>query len=474
MAEQAGGQIDTVMHETRVFPPPAEFAAEARFKSLDDYQKLWDYAAADLQRFWAELARDELHWFKPFTKTLEWKEPFAEWFVGRQDQRVVQLPGSQPDRPGSANRTAILWEGEPGDTRSLTYSELHRDVCKFANVLKNLGIKAGDRVTIYMPMVPELVVAMLACAGSGRSTRWSSPASRPRRSPSGIAIRRRRLMITADASYRRGKVLPLKATVDEALAKSPSVEKCVVLDRVNEAVHIEAGTRLLVARADGDGVGRFPRSADGLRSAALHPLHQRLDRETQGHQAHDRRLQPLREEDVSVGVRSPRRRHLLVYGRLRLGHRAQLRRLRAAVGRCDDPDVRRRAESADRKSLLGADRKVQGDRALHRADRDSHVHQMGRPACDEARPVELATVGHGRRGDQSRGVDVVSPRDRRRAVPDRRHLVADRDGRHHDEPAAGRDRHQAGQLHQAAAGHRSRRSSTKRASRSARIRAAGS
>lgn len=240
MAVSSGGQLDTVMHETRVFPPPAEFSFQARIKSLDDYQKLWDYAASDLQRFWTELARDELHWFTPFTKTLEWKEPYAEWFVGGKTNASYNCLDRNLSL-GLANRTAILWEGEPGDTRSLTYAELHRDVCKFANVLKNLGIDKGDRVSIYMPMVPELVVAMLACAriGAVHSVVFAGF------SAEAIAERNRdsqaKLQITADASYRRGKVLPLKATVDEALAKSPSVQKCVVLDRVNEAVHMEPG-----------------------------------------------------------------------------------------------------------------------------------------------------------------------------------------------------------------------------------------
>jgi acetyl-CoA synthetase len=240
MAVPTGGQIDTVMHETRLFPPPAEFSMQARVKSLDDYQALWDYAASDLQRFWTELARDELHWFTPFTKTLEWKEPYAEWFVGGKTNASYNCLDRNLSL-GLANRTAILWEGEPGDTRSLTYAELHRDVCKFANVLKNLGIEKGDRVSIYMPMVPELVVAMLACAriGAVHSVVFAGF------SAEAIAERNRdsqaKLQITADASYRRGKVLPLKATVDEALAKSPSVQKCVVLDRVNEAVHMEPG-----------------------------------------------------------------------------------------------------------------------------------------------------------------------------------------------------------------------------------------
>ncbi len=207
MAVQSGRQIDTVMNETRIFPPPADFAAKSRFKSLDEYQKLWDYAASDLQRFWGDIARDELHWFTPFTKTLEWKEPVAKWFVGGKTNASYNCL----DRnlaAGLSGRTAILWEGEPGDTRSLTYAELHRDVCKFANVLKNLGIVAGDRVTIYMPMVPELAVAMLACAriGAVHSVVFAGF------SAEAIAERNRdseaKLMITSDAGYRRGKALP--------------------------------------------------------------------------------------------------------------------------------------------------------------------------------------------------------------------------------------------------------------------------
>src|SRR5262245_27986822 len=230
MAAQAGGSIDTVMQEKRVFPPPAAFAAQARIKSLNEYQELWNHAAADPPKFWATLARDELHWFTPFTKALEWEEPYAKWFVGGK----TNVSYNCLDRnlaAGLGDRTAILWEGEPGETRKLTYAELHREVCKFANVLKSLGIVAGDRVSIYMPMVPELAIAMLACARIGAVhsvifAGFSAEAIADRNRDAGA-----KLQITADFSWRRGKALPLKQTVDEALAKSPSVEKCVVLKR---------------------------------------------------------------------------------------------------------------------------------------------------------------------------------------------------------------------------------------------------
>ena len=240
MAVPVSGQIDSVMQEKRVFPPPKEFAAKAQIKSLEEYQELWDRAASDPPKFWADLARNELHWFQPFEKPLVWKEPFAQWFAGGK----TNVSYNCLDRNLAAElgeRTAIIWEGEPGDSRKLTYAELHHEVCKFANVLKNLGITAGDRVSIYMPMVPELAIAMLACAriGAIHSIIFAGF------SAEAIADRNRdaeaKLQITADIGWRRGKALPLKETVDEALSKSPTVQKCVVLRRANVAGLSEAG-----------------------------------------------------------------------------------------------------------------------------------------------------------------------------------------------------------------------------------------
>jgi acetyl-CoA synthetase len=229
MAES--GQIDTVMQEKRLFPPPREFAERARIKSLAKYQELWDEAASDPPQFWAELAKNELHWFQPFDKALVWKEPFAQWFAGGKTNASYNCL----DRnlaAGLGDRAAILWEGEPGDSRTLSYAELHREVCRFASALKQLGIGAGDRVSIYMPMVPELAVAMLACARVGAIhsvifAGFSAEAIAERNRDAGA-----KLQITADGSWRRGKILPLKETVDEALAKSPTVEKCIVLRRI--------------------------------------------------------------------------------------------------------------------------------------------------------------------------------------------------------------------------------------------------
>lgn len=239
-SQSSSGQIDTVMQEERLFPPSAEFASQARIKSLDEYQSLWDRAKADPPEFWAQLAREELHWFEPFTEALKWKEPFAEWFVGGKTNVSYNCLDRNIEQ-GHGDRTAIIWEGEPGDTRTLTYTDLHREVCKFANCLKKLGVEQGDVVSIYMPMVPELAVAMLACARIGAIhsvifAGFSAEAIADRNNDASAKVQ-----LTADAGWRRGKPLPLKQTVDEALAKSPTVEHCIVLDRVNEAIEMQAG-----------------------------------------------------------------------------------------------------------------------------------------------------------------------------------------------------------------------------------------
>jgi acetyl-CoA synthetase len=240
MAKSATGQLDTVMQEKRLFPPRPEVSERAQIKSMEQYQRLWDEAAADPAAFWARLAKEELHWFQPFAKALQWNEPFANWFVGGQTNASYNCLDKHIEQ-GHGDRTAIIWEGEPGDTRKLTYAELQNQVCKFANVLKSLGVGKGDVVSIYMPLTPELVIAMLACARIGAIhsvifAGFSSEAIADRNNDA-----KAKIQITADAGWRRGHALPLKEYVDAALAKSPTVEKCIVLDRVNEAVHMEKG-----------------------------------------------------------------------------------------------------------------------------------------------------------------------------------------------------------------------------------------
>ena len=167
MSASASGNITSVLKETRKFPPPAEFAAKAGIKSLAEYEQIWQKARENPEAFWAEQA-EKLHWFKRWDKVLIWNEPHAQWFTGGK----INASFNCLDRhllEGRGNKAALIWEGEPGDTRVLRYQDLHREVCQFANVLKSWAVK-GDRVTIYMPLVPELVIAMLACARIGPRT----------------------------------------------------------------------------------------------------------------------------------------------------------------------------------------------------------------------------------------------------------------------------------------------------------------
>src|SRR5262249_11379632 len=228
--------ITSVLKETRTFPPSAEFAAKAHFKSRACYGALGAWAKDDPSGFGAEQAKS-LHWFKPWNKVLEWNEPFAKWFLGGK----INVAFNCLDRhlvAGRGNKAAIVFEGEPGDSRVLRYQDLHREVCKFANALKGLGIKAGDRVTIYMPLIPEAAAAMLACARIGATHSvifggFSADAVAERNNDA-----KAKLVITADGGWRRGKAVPLKQNVDVALTKSPTVEKCIVYNRCNQPVEM--------------------------------------------------------------------------------------------------------------------------------------------------------------------------------------------------------------------------------------------
>ena len=233
-------EIENVLEEDRLFPPSPEFAAKSRIGSMEAYQTLYDRAAADPVGFWSDLARQELHWFEDFKEGMVWNEPFVEWFVGGKTNVSYNCLDNHLDSD-VRDRAAIIWEGEPGDVRTLTYAELHEEVCKFANVLKAKGVEQGDVVSIYMPMVPELAIVMLACAriGAVHSVIFGGF------SAEAIADRNHdaqaKVQVTADGGWRRGKVLPLKDVVDAALEKSSSVETCIVLRRTENTVDMKVG-----------------------------------------------------------------------------------------------------------------------------------------------------------------------------------------------------------------------------------------
>ena len=251
--------IDNLLHEARRFPPSEEFAANAVADA-----GLYERAAADRLAFWADQARELLHWHSPFTRTLDWSEPpFAKWF----DDGELNVAYNCLDRhvlAGNGDRVAIRWEGEPGDTRTITYAELTAEVKKAANLLASLGIRAGDRVAIYLPMIPEAVIAMLAVAriGAVHSVVFGGFSAESLRSR--IEDAEAKLVITADGGWRKGRVFPLKDAVDAALSgEATSVEHVLVVKRGENEVSWTEGRDLWwhdeIALVDADHVARaFP------------------------------------------------------------------------------------------------------------------------------------------------------------------------------------------------------------------------
>src|SRR5665213_1491825 len=239
MTEQPDTSFQSLLHELRVIPPPEEFASKAHIRSLEEYEALYRRSVENPEEFWAAAA-SELHWFEPWTKVLEWSEPWAKWFVGGKMNLAYNCLDLQVER-GRGGKTAILWEGESGEVRKFTFQQLLDQVQRFANVLRVLGVQKGDCVALYMGMVPELAIAILACAriGAVHSVIFGGFAA------SALVDRindaQSVVVITQDAAWRRGQEIPLKTTVDEALEKCPSVRKTVVLRRTGTKIPIQAG-----------------------------------------------------------------------------------------------------------------------------------------------------------------------------------------------------------------------------------------
>jgi len=253
-ANNLSSNIESVSQEARVFPPPKEFARRAHIKSLAQYRKLYRESIQSPEKFWSRQAKEELVWFKRWTRVLKWEEPYAKWFVGGQ----LNVSSNCLDRhldTARANKAALIWEGEPaapgkpGEERTFTYKQLHHEVCRFGNVLKRNGIQQGDRVLIYLPMVPEAAIAMLACARIGAVHSVVFGGFSAQSVADRICDSQAKLVLTADGGFRRGAVVPLKQNVDEALTLkdaqgellAKSIEKVIVLRRANNEVQFQAG-----------------------------------------------------------------------------------------------------------------------------------------------------------------------------------------------------------------------------------------
>jgi acetyl-CoA synthetase len=231
--------IESHLNEKRVFQPPRDFVKNARIKSLGQYRRLYRESIRQPAKFWAREA-GELFWRTKWNRLLEWKAPFAKWFVGGKlnaSENCLDRHLAGPRR----NKAAIIWEGEPGEKRTLTYQQLHREVCRFANVLKRHNVRNGDRVVIYLPNIPEAAIAMLACARIGAVHSvvfggFSSESIRDRILDSGAAV-----VVTADGAYRRGAIVPLKKNVDDALRNGVPVRRVIVFRRAGNEVQMEDG-----------------------------------------------------------------------------------------------------------------------------------------------------------------------------------------------------------------------------------------
>jgi len=258
MAEPKSNQnILSLSTEERVFHPSKEFSSLAHIRSMAHYKKLYKESVEKPDKFWGEQAKNELVWFKPWKKVLQWKVPIAKWFVGGKLNVSYNCLDRHLDTP-TANKAAIIWEGEPagagmvGEERTITYRQLHREVCQFANVLKRHGLKKGDRIIIYLPMVPEAAVAMLACSRIGVVHSVVFGGFSAQSVADRIHDCQAKMVITADGGFRRGTVVPLKKNVDDALAiknangelLAKTIEKVIVLRRANNDIRIEEGRDL--------------------------------------------------------------------------------------------------------------------------------------------------------------------------------------------------------------------------------------
>ena len=416
------GNITSVLQENRVFRPSKEFSKRAHVSSMAAYRKLYHESIRQPEKFWARRAKEELVWFKPWKKVLQWKLPNAKWFSGGLLNVSVNCLDRHLDTP-TANKAALIWEGEPagpgkpGEERTLTYQQLHREVCLFANVLKRHGIQKGDRIIIYLPMVPEAAIAMLACARIGAIHSVVFGGFSAQSVADRIFDCQAKLVITADGGHRRGAIVALKKHVDDALVLrdasghllAQSIEKVIVLRRTNHEINIQEGRDVWWHRelqyVDADCPPEklesetplfilYTSGSTGKPKGILHTTAGYL----LGAKMTTRLVFDLRPEDVcyestadvgwsqatatSFMVPSPTARPVSWHGMA--------------------------SERSRARPLLAHSREIWRQRPLHQP----HSHppafdEMGRRLAQKARPLQPAPPRHGRRADQSRSLDVV-------------------------------------------------------------------
>src|SRR6266699_1458797 len=422
----ASATIESVLQEDRLFPPSPEFVRQANVSGAAAYQALCDEAERDFEGFWGRLAKEHVLWNKPFTRVLdESNAPFFKWFHDGELNASYNCLDRHLKTQG--DKTAIVFEADDGKVTKITYKQLYHRVCQFANALKALGIKKGERVIIYMPMSIEVVTAMQACARIGATHSvvfggFSAKSLQERIIDAGAVA-----VITADGQMRGGKEIALKPAVDEAftLGGCEGVKNVVVYKRTGTSVAFQAPRD----KWWHDVIKGQAETCEPTWVNAEHPLFILYTSGSTG---------------KPKGVQHSTGGYLLmtvVTMKWVFDYKP------TDVFWCT-ADV---GWVAGRRALLENDPGPQGDGVLHRTHRDPHAHQGGGRSSEEIRSEIAAHPRHRRRADQPRGVDVVLQHRRRQALPDRRHLVADRNQQPSDHAAPRRACPEAGLLHDAAA-----------------------
>ncbi len=413
-----------------VFYPSVDVLSQAL---LQDWETTAKLAEKDLEGFWAKEA-EELEWYRKWDKVLdESQKPFFKWFTGAQ-VNIVHNCLDRHVKTWRKNKLALIWVGEQGDVRTYSYYALHREVCQFASVLRAMGINKGDRVTIYMPRIPEIAIAMLACAKVGAIHSVVYGGFSVDSLQGRVEDSHSKVVITADGGYMNGKTVELKKTVDEALRRCPSVESVIVVQRTNQPVSMEAGRDYWYHE-----LLRLPivnRSCPTEVMDAEDPLYILYTSGTTGKpkavlHVHGGYMVGYLQH-AQIRLRPEGRRPLVVRRRSGLGHRPLLHCLRAAPHGGHLFHVRGGAHLPVPEPLVVHDREVRYQRAVHRAHGHPRTDALRRVLAQPSRPLLPASARLGRRADQPRGLEMVSPGHRQRPLPHHGHLVADRDRDVHD------------------------------------------